>query len=87
MVNHPPLTKRYLIVLFGRVIPNTVVKTYRGESLVARVERVFGFCYKELMFFVQKSSALRSQSAILGGPGGNKKVGKSNYKHGTYLRA
>ena len=53
---------------FGRVIPNTVVKTCRGEGLVVRVERVFGFCFKELTFFLQKSSALRSQSTILGGP-------------------
>ena len=53
---------------FGRVIPNTVVKTCRGECLVARIKRVFGFCIKELTFFLQKSSALCSQSAILGGP-------------------
>ena len=55
-------------LFFGRVIPNTVVKTCRGECLVARIKRVFGFCIKELTFFLQKSSALCSQSAILGGP-------------------
>lgn len=35
-------------------------ETYRGECLVARVERVFGFLQKELTFYLQKSSSLRS---------------------------
>ena len=45
-----------------RKIRNTVVKTYRGDCLVARIKRVFGFCIKELTFFFAK--ALRTLLAI-----------------------
>ena len=50
--NHPlSANATFSCLCFGRVIPNTVVKTLSGDILVARVERVFGFCYKELSSF------------------------------------
>ena len=50
-------------------IPNTVVKTYWGEILVARVERVFGFCYKELCSFCKSPPHFARNPQYLEGQG------------------
>ena len=56
-------------LLLGRVIPNTVVKTLSGDILVARVERVFGFCYKELCSFCKSPSHSARNPQYLAGQG------------------
>ena len=49
-----------------RKIRNTVVKTYRGDFLVARVERAYAFCLHISMFGKNASHSARNPQYLAG---------------------